>query len=725
MDTVVVGGGQAGLSVSYYLTRQRQEHVVLEQADAPADAWRKHRWDSFTLNTPSWQSQLPGAEHRGVDPDAFMTRAEIVAYFEDYVRRFRLPVRYGTQVRRVERDPIRGKYYVTTSDGHEIVARNVVMATGLHQKPKIPAFSLNFPTHVKQLHSDDYRNPQQLLPGAVLVVGSAQSGAQIAEELYEAGRKVYLAVGHAGQTPRRYRGKDANSWLEKLGQYDKTVAELSSPKTKFAGKPHISGTRGGHTINLHKFARDGVILLGHLRGVHDGKIELAPDLHENLAAADQFEADFVKQVDAYIARTGMTVREETLPIFRDGFDQPVVTELDLGAAGITNVIWATSYSFDFSLVKLPIFDGDGYPIQTRGVTAHEGLFFVGLPWLHDGKSGLIYGVGCDAAYVARTIKDRERRTPFWRSRPHSGVLGRQAGVPAQKRLPQGRAAISRAFRMIATAVVIAASTIGLSLAQEITLENTGTRDVATTSVVQRVPMRVSLLPASADGAEVERVLGRPATTTFLDALGADRSLVYADETMRTEVTLTANRVTAVALDLLQINSRSLPMRARMVKAMMRRSGVLALLGKPEGDERRATYGLETERMMFRAADGSEFSVLLADGLVVDVTLGNEKNALGVRPFALPAAIPDASVGSDLRIGLSPKQVDALLGPPVYLPIASALEGVPVLYETRFTQSGCRVVSLTFIGEVLTAFAISPPNVARSLGVTCSPVGVPG
>ena len=308
-DTVIVGGGQAGLAVSYFLTRQALDHVVLEQADKPADAWRNHRWDSFTLNTPNWQSRLPGANDPAADPDGFMSREEIVEYFESYARRFRLPIRYRTRVSRVERDPQDGTYVVAVEDGGRIRARNVVMATGLYQKPKIPAFSADFPDSVRQVHSDAYRNPQELLPGAVLVVGSAQSGAQIAEELNEAGRKVYLAVGRAGRTPRRYRGKDANWWLDKLGHYEMTALELPSPKARFAGKPHISGTRGGHTLNLHQFARDGVTLLGHLRGVHNGKIELAPDLYQNLAAADQFEADFVKEIDAYTVATGMSAPE--------------------------------------------------------------------------------------------------------------------------------------------------------------------------------------------------------------------------------------------------------------------------------------------------------------------------------------------------------------------------------------------------------------------------------
>jgi putative flavoprotein involved in K+ transport len=187
-DTLIVGGGQAGLAVSYHLRRQGLDHVVLEKAEKPAEAWRNHRWDSFTLNTPNWQSRLPGAGCAGPDLDAFMSRDEFVAYIEDYAKRFRLPVRYRAPVRRVERDPRSGTYLVSLESGEHIQTRYVVIATGLYQKPKIPAFSADFPAGVRQVHSDAYRNPQELLPGAVLVVGSAQSGAQIAEELYEAGR---------------------------------------------------------------------------------------------------------------------------------------------------------------------------------------------------------------------------------------------------------------------------------------------------------------------------------------------------------------------------------------------------------------------------------------------------------------------------------------------------------------------------------------------------------
>src|SRR6516164_9132911 len=310
LNTIVVGGGQAGLSVSHHLKQLSVDHVVLEQADKPGEAWRNHRWESFALNTPRWQSRLPGVRYRKDDPDGFMPKNEVVAYFEALARN--LPVRYRARVVAIERDGNSGNYVVEVDGDERLKARNVVVATGLYQTPKIPTLSRAFPPGIKQLHSDSYRNPQQLLPGAVLVVGSAQSGAQIAEELYESGRKVYLATGRAGRTPRRYRGKDANWWFARMGSYDRKLSELPSPKAKFAGKPHISGTKGGHTINLHQFARDGVVLLGRLKDVKAGIVELAGDLRDNLAAADRAEAEFIKSVDDYIARTGLSVPEEKL-----------------------------------------------------------------------------------------------------------------------------------------------------------------------------------------------------------------------------------------------------------------------------------------------------------------------------------------------------------------------------------------------------------------------------
>jgi putative flavoprotein involved in K+ transport len=441
VNTVIVGAGQAGLAVSYYLSNLSRDHVVLEQADGPGDAWRDHRWDSFTLNTPRWQSRLPGVEYGEDDPDAFMSRNEVVDYFDELARN--LPVRYRTCVIGIEQDAETGQYIIQMKNGAHIRAHNVVLATGLYQTPKIPALSRNFPAEVRQVHSDAYRNPRELLPGAVLVVGSAQSGAQIAEELYEAGRKVYLAVGRAGRTPRRYRGKDANWWFARMGSYDRKVNDLPTPKAKFAGKPHISGTKGGHTINLHQFARDGVTLLGRLEGVENGIVTLKGDLHDNLTAADRAEAEFVKAVDTYVTANGLSAPEETLPVLRDGFDKKILTELDLDVAGITNVIWATGYSFDFSMIKLPVTDGDGFPIQARGVTAFPGLFFVGLPWLHTAKSGLIYGVSEDARYIADRIAEHRDAA---QDEHAPSIVPQQGTLPEPKR---SRASTTWADRVMA------------------------------------------------------------------------------------------------------------------------------------------------------------------------------------------------------------------------------------------------------------------------------------
>ena len=399
VDTIIVGGGQGGLSISYHLKEQGREHVILEQANQAAEAWR-NRWNSFTLITPNWTIRLPGAEYQGDDPDGFMGRDKVIAYFEEYVERFELPIRYGYRVTLVQ--PIEAGYKVSTDEA-EFKAANVVIATGLFQQPRIPSFSTDLSSEIRQLHSSEYRNPEALPPGAVLVVGSAQSGAQITEELYQSGHKVYLSVGSAGRLPRRYRGKDITRWLDELGFGDRTVDKLPSPKARFAASAHGTGKDGGHTINLHQFARDGVVLLGHIQSAQENRITVAPDLKESLAKADKFEAEIVKAVDNYIESNGLDAPIDPLPELSDGYEAEEILELDLEAVGITSVVWGTGYKFDFSLVKLPVFDKDGFPVQKRGVTESPGLYFIGLPFLHTVKSGLLSGVGDDAAHVVSAI----------------------------------------------------------------------------------------------------------------------------------------------------------------------------------------------------------------------------------------------------------------------------------------------------------------------------------
>ena len=332
IDTVIVGGGQAGLAMSYYLKQKGREHVMLERAPAVANAWRNERWDSFTLVTPNFQVRMPGAEYQGNDPYGFMSLGEVVKYFDDYVKRFGLPVHCGVEVSSVEKT--RERYLVRTREGN-YDAENVVIATGLYQSPKIPKSSEAIPAGILQIHSMKYRNPSSLPGGAVLVVGTGQSGAQIAQE-------VYLSVGSAGRVPQRYRGRDINDWFTRLGLFDTKVEELKSPRDKFASHPQISGKNGGQSLNLHQFARDGVVLLGHVRDARDGKLMLAPNLMETLAKVDQFEADALKSVDDYIARTGLKAPVESVPQLHDGYEQVQIPELDLKASGISTVIWAST-----------------------------------------------------------------------------------------------------------------------------------------------------------------------------------------------------------------------------------------------------------------------------------------------------------------------------------------------------------------------------------------------
>lgn len=401
IETLIIGGGQAGLALSYYLSQQGRAHLVLEQAAQPAEVWRNERWDSFTFVTPNWTIKMPGGEYHGPDPDGFMPRAEIVAYFEEYIKRHKLPIRFN--VRATSLTKTDGTFRVeTTTDLFE--ARNVVIATGLFQKPKLPAFSKNIDPSIKQIHSGEYRNPDALAPGAVLVIGSGQSGCQIAEELYQSGRQVFLSTGKAPRVPRRYRGKDAVAWLDAIGFLNVTVDQLPSPQAKFAATPQATGKAGGHSINLHQFMRDGVALFGRIRDASGTHVYFVPDLYENLKSNDNSEREVIKMIDDYIARTGLDAPPETLPEpLTDGYTAPLIAELDLRAHNISTIIWSNGYGFDFSWIPFPIFDADGYPIQTRGVTAVPGLYFLGLHFMHTRKSAILLGIAEDAAYLAEYI----------------------------------------------------------------------------------------------------------------------------------------------------------------------------------------------------------------------------------------------------------------------------------------------------------------------------------
>jgi putative flavoprotein involved in K+ transport len=409
VDTAVVGGGQSGLAMSYHLTQDRRDHVVLERSRV-AESWRSRVWDSFCLVTPNWTVQLPGLPYDGPDPDGFMPRAQLIEFLDRYVEWIRPPLRTGVEVTAVRRKAAGDRYILDTTDG-SLEARNVVVAAGQYQRPKIPGLASELPEHVLQIHSSEYRNPRELPPGAVLVVGTGQSGAQIAEEIYQSGRRVFLVVSRCGRGPRRYRGKDTSRWMFEMGMFDQTVDKLP-PDAKSRCNMHVSGRYGGHDLNLRAFARDGVVLLGRLEGAANGRIFLATDLRENLANADQSAAKLKKSIDEFIRKMAIDAPEDDAANDfgpNEGAEGEPLLELDLATKDIASVVWATGYRREFGWIHLPITGEDGDPIHRRGVSPFPGLFFLGLRLLHKPKSELLLGVGEDAMFLTSQIRSRDRR----------------------------------------------------------------------------------------------------------------------------------------------------------------------------------------------------------------------------------------------------------------------------------------------------------------------------
>lgn len=397
IETVIVGGGQAGLAMSYHLTQHGREHLVLERARV-AERWRSERWDSLRFQGPNWNVRLPGLTFDAADPDAFAAKDDIVRFIDSYASHIRAPIRCGAMATGLRHKPGSRRLIVKTAAG-DIEARNVVVATGPYQ---VPAARCPIEGSLHQLHSSQYRNPGLLAPGAVLVVGSGNSGCQIAEELCLAGRRVYLSVSAHQRTPRRYRGKDFIWWNLTVGDADATVAE----RREVPGSRLMTGVGGGHDIDPRQLAANGVVLLGRVLGAAGGKLAVAPDLAENLARGDASLATLVQRCDAYAVCNGLAMPAPDLPLVSRPepaeVTEPIRT-LDLAASCITAIIWANGSRCDFSWIKLPIFAGRSMPMHTRGVTNVPGLYFLGLPWLHKWKSAFLFGVGEDAEHLARKI----------------------------------------------------------------------------------------------------------------------------------------------------------------------------------------------------------------------------------------------------------------------------------------------------------------------------------
>ena len=414
LDALVIGGGQAGLGVSFHLARRGIEQIVVERGQV-AESWRTQRWDLFVLNTPNWMNRLPG-ETDTIEPrDAFMDRDAYATRLEAYAADHRIPVQAGITVTAVSAPSRSGTFVVSANDGDAAVryeARNVVVASGMLRVPKIPALGRSLPAGIAQLHSGTYRQPADLPSGAVLIVGSGQSGVQIAEDLLDSGRTVYLSTSAVARLRRRYRGRDALEWLVDAGRfYGVPVPRLPDPLVRFQTLWTTSGVgRFGHTVSLQSLADRGAILLGRPIGIDGDRLRLDDTVGANIAFGDRRSAEFNAELETIVASAGL----RPPPLEPDPADSPhpdplsvrSPSVLDLGVAGVRTVIWATGFGGDLSYLDRSLLDEHGAPIHEHGVAEVPGIFFVGFPWLWTRKSGIILGVDEDAAFIADRVTDR-------------------------------------------------------------------------------------------------------------------------------------------------------------------------------------------------------------------------------------------------------------------------------------------------------------------------------
>jgi len=418
---IIVGGGHAGLSMSHCLKERGIDHLVLEKHRV-AEAWRSQRWDSFCLVTPNWQCQLPGFPYAGNDPHGFMKRDEIIAYIESYARSFSPPLHVGVTVKRLGRAASGGFELATTF--RDFTADQVVVAAGGYHVPVIPRLAERLPEGVTQIHSSLYRNPDALPPGGVLVVGSGQSGCQIAEDLHLAGRRVHLCVGGAPRTARRYRGRDVVEWLHDMGYYDMPVHEHPlKERVRAKANHYVTGRDGGRDIDLRKFATEGMRLHGRLRELRGGVLTFADDLKASLDHADSVAESIKTTIDKFIAAQGIDapVEDRYRPVWEP---EESPAELDFARAGITTVIWSVGFRSDYRWIDLPLFDGNGHPAHERGVSPVAGIYFLGLPWQYTWGSGRFSGVARDAGFLADCIEARhDSQRPESRSALNELALG--------------------------------------------------------------------------------------------------------------------------------------------------------------------------------------------------------------------------------------------------------------------------------------------------------------
>lgn len=410
VEALIVGGGQAGLAMSEHLSKCGVPHLILERHRI-AERWRSERWDSLVANGPAWHDRFPGMEFPDTDPDAFVAKEKVADYFVAYADMISAPIRCGVDVKSVRRNANGPGFHIETSEGM-IEANYIVSATGAFQHPVIPALVPEGVVEM-QIHSAAYRNPGQLPEGAVLVVGAGSSGTQIADELLQAGRRVYLSVGPHDRPPRSYRGRDFVWWLGVLNKWD-AEATSGSEHTTIA----VSGAHGGQTVDFRRLAARGMTLLGRADSFKDGVMHFAPDLASNIAEGDANYLSVLDEADAYIDRNGLDLPQEPDARKIDENPQCVsdpILALGLADAGITTIIWATGFSADYSWLQVDAFDEKGAPKHQRGISAEPGVYFLGLPWQTRRGSSFIWGVWYDAKYLADHISKQRGYLAYSRS----------------------------------------------------------------------------------------------------------------------------------------------------------------------------------------------------------------------------------------------------------------------------------------------------------------------
>ena len=411
-DVIVVGAGQAGLSISYFLSKSKIDHIVLDQGKL-GNAWLHDRWDSFCLVTPNWSITLPGAEYNGNEPDAFMLGKDFSIYLEKWATSFNAPVEEHVRVDQITKE---GKNFLLETNQGKLKGKQVVIATATYQRPRIPEEIKGLSQHISLLPASDYRNPSMLPSGAVLVIGSGQSGCQIAEELNKSGRQVYLSIGKSGRLPRTYRGADCIKWQKDMGLLDRTPDMLDDPAMRFRGDPHLSGANGGRTLSLHQLSKDGITLIGRISSIEKNIVSICDDCESSLKATDEYAHQFRLLVDQYITKTNKLAPQPTqIELIGEPTTEDIeairnITEIDLDTKNIRTVIAATGFNYDFSWIKPATLDDFGYPVTKKGVSDVPGLYFMGLNWMVKRKSGIIFGVAEDANYLAPIISRNIKKT---------------------------------------------------------------------------------------------------------------------------------------------------------------------------------------------------------------------------------------------------------------------------------------------------------------------------